>query len=263
MKSTTNRLLKKNLSKSLAAGLLIAVAEAKFASQAATLNYFTPSVHEANTAAMDLNLGVQGFIIEDFETTDFIPGLSINFTGNGFNASRTSLNAIATAANLSWDGSGILQNHPDNNATMPGIGQNRAQLTTFYFPESSSVGIGLSSFQSVQPASPQFPITNHRLYINGGLVGELESLIGVDWTPGLGRNGYLRFDAAAHESITSIGFENIIPNASGVSDLLAFDHFSYKPIPANVPESGSLLAPACLAWLGGWLVRSRALRPRE
>jgi hypothetical protein len=43
---------------------------------------------------------------------------------------------------------------------------NIADTITFdYAPGTRSFGIGLSNFQS--PNSPQFPITNHDLFVNG------------------------------------------------------------------------------------------------
>ena len=171
---------------------------------------------------MDHVLGVGGFTIEDFEDTTLIDGLTINYSGNGYNITRNTLARTLTLG-APWDGTSVGSNDPENNIP-PGTDVPLPTVTTFNFAHPSpSVGIGLTSFQSVDPPSDAFPITNHRLYINGvPMPGTLESLAGANWTASwLGRNVYLRVDAAPGETISSIGFENISDN-----DFLLFDHLA-------------------------------------
>jgi hypothetical protein len=57
-------------------------------------------------------------------------------------------------------------------------------ITFDYAPGTTTFGIGLSNFQSLD--SPAFPITNHELFVNGLDEGTIETLAGTNWAPGLG-----------------------------------------------------------------------------
>ena len=80
---------------------------------AEVITFFHPSTYSSDTTAMDQALGVDGFEIEDFNDTTLVDGLSIAYTGNGFNATRTSLTVVSNLGQ-SWDGGGEVNNHPDN-----------------------------------------------------------------------------------------------------------------------------------------------------
>jgi hypothetical protein len=99
-----------------------------------------------------------------------------------------------------------------------------AQTTTFNItPGASSFGIGLANFQSTSPPSPEFPVTQHELFINGNDMGVLETLAGANWTPGITLNAYLRITATGKDLITSVGFENLTS-----ADFLGFSHLALQ-----------------------------------
>ena len=85
----------------------------------------------------------------------------------------------------------------------------------------------------------EFPVTDHRLYINGvAVAGTLESLGGANWQGRrLDRNAYIRIDADVGDVITSVGFENITTPLGG-NDWLEFDHLAFQAIPE--PSSTAL-----------------------
>ena len=204
---------------------------------AATITFFAPSAFSANTATMDTTLGITSYAIENFEDTTLIPGLTISFNGNGYNATRTALTATLTRTDTAfWDGNHFMENHPDNTdfGNTPPL---MASLVTFnYAAGATSFGVGLISFQSVNPPADQFPITDHRLYLNGVPFAQtLEQLAGANWFgSAFGRNGFIRIDAAQNETITSVGFENISGN-----DVIIFDHAAVRAVPE--PSAVALL----------------------
>src|SRR5947207_98458 len=63
---------------------------------------------------MDQTLWICGFTIEDFEDTTLIDGLTISYSGNGFNVTRNSL-ARTLAIGTPWDGISLVSNDPENN----------------------------------------------------------------------------------------------------------------------------------------------------
>jgi len=208
-----------------------------------TLNFFPTSDFDTNTTTMDAALGVTGYTIDTFESTSFIPGLTINLTGGVPNTTWTSLPNLfdegscgSLTANSAWDGTHEVLNVLNNTVTSCTGPANIAQFITFnYGPGATSLGIGMGNFQSL--SSPSFPITNHELFVNGVDMGQLETLAGGAWTAGLARNAYLRIDATGGTSITSVEFENL--TGSG-SDVLGFDHLAVLPAATTVPEPGTL-----------------------
>jgi hypothetical protein len=217
-------------------------------SPGATVSSFPGSDFNSNSAAMDQTLGITGYTIDGFESTSLIPGLSITLKGfsNGApDETLTSLTQLYKPANDGvlgqnfssnlWDGTYAFNNTPDNGSVSSYNGNPPVAATTTFSIAggASSIGIGLANFQS--PSSPQFPITDHALYINGvAHSGTLESIVGANWTAGIfGLNAYIRIDSAAGETIDSIGFGN----TSG-GDFLVFDHLA---VLSSVPEPSSLV----------------------
>ncbi|MDA0835527.1 MAG: hypothetical protein O3A29_19815, partial [Planctomycetota bacterium] len=132
-------------------------------SQAANITFFHPSVFSPNTAEMDVILGVAGYTIEDFEDTTLVPGLSISYTGNGFDETHSTLFQIQTVTgqyppppqepdptlifNRPWDGVSHVNNDPDN--PIPFNTLELPDLISFNFSGGvNSVGVGLTGFQS-------------------------------------------------------------------------------------------------------------------
>ncbi len=216
-----------------------------------TLTLFPASTFSTNTGDMDHILGVSGYTIESFETTNLIDGLTITYEGEGFDVTNSSLPQLNMdepgASSFAWDGMAFVSNDPSNGPPASGTWPS---LTTFnYAPGAASMGIGLGGFQSTDPPSDQYPITNHRIYINGlAMSSDLETLAGTNWTgSAFGRDVYIRVDAAPGNLITSIGFENITVNP-GNDDVLCFDHLAVlKPIPI-LQISGVAPSQVMLSW---------------
>ena len=211
---------------------------------------------------MDATLGTTGRLTDDFEQTALIPGLSIVLSGGVATTVEMSLPALFNGDTFSpftqnqfWDGthtaSNAIGNIP-NNASTP---SNIANLITFnYAPGTLSFGIGLSNFQSTNTPGG-FAVTQHELFVNGVDIGVLDTLAGVNWTPGLVRDAYLRIDN--NVPITSVGFENI--NQPPLEqDFLMFDHLTIAGAVA-VPEPVTflLLGAGLLGMLGKYRKQAR------
>jgi hypothetical protein len=226
------------------------------------LTFFPASDFNSNTTLMDTTLGLTGYTIDGFESTTLIPGLTISLSGGVPSTTWASLPNLFnenTCGNLTqnaaWDGTDTVINIPTNSMSNCSSPANIANVITFnYAPGTTSFGLGMGNFQSLDTPPNQFPITNHELFVNGVEEGVLETLAGANWTPGLQRNAYLRIDATGGTTITSVGFENI-----SAPDVLMLDHLAVLPAAAEVPEPrmlwfvlGGLLALA--------LVRGHSLR---
>jgi RHS repeat-associated protein len=199
------------------------------------LNFFPNTAYKANTAAIDVTLGTTGYTIDSFETTALIPGLTIQLSGGVPTTTWTSLPNLfdentcgVLTQNQAWDGTQTASNQILNQVTNCNVAPGLANLVIFnYAPGATSFGIGLSNFQSVNPPSPRFPVTNHELFVNGVDMGVLETLAGAAWSPGLTRNAYLRIDGTNGGLITSVGIENLLNGPVG--DFLMFDHLAILP----------------------------------
>jgi hypothetical protein len=232
--------IKTSLGMALAAILLVPAAHAGI-----VLNFFPATDFNANTTTMDAALGITGYTIDDFETTTLIPGLTVTLSGGVTSTTWTVLpnlfdqSVCGSLSVAAWDGTHAATNSITNLLNNCNNATGLASLTTFnYAPGTTSFGIALSNFQSTNPASPAFPITNHELFVNGTDLGTVESLAGANWSPGIVRNAYLRIDASGGSSITSVGFENL-SNTAG-TDFLAFDRLAVvAPVTTGAPEPGS------------------------
>lgn len=227
------------------------------------INLLPGSDFNANTAIMDAALGITGFTIDTFETTPLLPGLSLTLNGPGITTTTyTTLPALFnenTCApfeqNQAWDGSNTATNATGNGPNNCSSPTNIAQLATFtYAPGATFFGVGLSNFQSLN--SPQFPVTNHELFVNGIDEGVLETLAGANWSPGLTRNAYLEVTGTGGTVINSVGFESLT-----APDFLMFDRLAVQPVQTATPEPGSLagVAAGCLLIFS---VRRRYARAR-
>ena len=164
------------------------------------LQFFSGSAYNSNTAVMDATLGITGYTIDSFETTSLLPGLSITLSGGVPTTTWTSLPATfdqgycpSNYSTGAWDGTHIVTNATGNLTNSCFNPSNLAKTITFnYAPGTSSLGISLGNFQSL--SSPDIPVTNHELFVNGNDMGVLENLAGANWSPGIKRNGYLIVD---------------------------------------------------------------------
>jgi hypothetical protein len=227
------------------------------------LTFFPNTGYNPNTTVMDATFSTTGRPTDNFESTTLLAGLTIVLSGGVATTTETSLPALFNGdtfspftQNQAWDGthtaSNALGNLPNSTTTPTNI----ANLITFnYAPGTLSFGIGLSNFQSTNPPSPQFPVTQHELFVNGVDLGVLETLAGSNWSPGLVRNAYLRIDS--NVPITSVGFENV-NQPPAQQDFLMFDHLTVAAGGTSVPETGTglLLGTALLGILGYGTTRS-------
>lgn len=206
--------------------LIVLVANA-FANEAEAFDFlfFPPGAFSKDTDAMNIELGITGYVIEDFEDEALVSGLTIYYSNTVPDTVIDKLPNLLKSVSQPWDGARTVGNSTTN--VFFGNSFKYAQRIDFLFaPPVISVGVGLAGFQSLD--TPMWPITDHRLFINGSLVGNtLEELAAPDWVPALSeRNVYLRVDAEAGEVIHSIGFENI-QAAPTTEDFLEFDHLAY------------------------------------
>jgi hypothetical protein len=78
-------------------------------------------------------------------------------------------------------------------------------------------------------------------------LGTLESLADPTWTPGQGRNVYMRIDAIGGSLINSVAFRN---TSTGEADYLVFDTLALVAFEEPEPATGwlLLLGTIALAW---------------
>jgi hypothetical protein len=221
------------------------------------LTFFHASDYNSNTAAMNTTLGLTGDTFDTFESTTLLPGLTINM--GGFGVPSTTLTALPAlfnentcgtlTQNAAWDGTDTVINIPANTPSNCSSPANIAKTITFdYAPGTTTFGIGMGNFQSLN--APQFPFTNHELFVNGVDEGTIETLAGKNWTPGFQRNAYLVITGTGGTTITSVGFGNL-----SATDVLMFDHLAVAPA-AAVPEPGYAVLLA-MGLVSGFVWRRR------
>ena len=228
------------------------------ASNAAIVSLAPNTAYDANTADMDLALGLDAYTIEDFEDVNLVPGLSIEYISpdNGpiTMLSQTYTDGSGSFSNNSWDGNKALVNTFDNDIWFGGpngdVRGKIAQRVIFNVGSVDFFGVGLGNFQA--------EIADHAVLINGvEVVSAIESL--ADFTSGINiRNGYLMIEAMSGEAINSVAIELRFNNTStpienGVQgDGLIFDHLAIGDrVPAvPVPAAVWLFGTALLGLLG-------------
>ncbi len=229
-----------------------------------SLHFFPTTAYNTDTAAMDATLGTTGYTIDDFETTALIPGLTIQLSGGVPATTWTSLPNLfdgdacpGLTSGAAWDGTDTASNQIANQVVNCNGTAGSANLTTFiYAPGATSFGIGFSNFQSVNPPSPAFPVTNHELFVNGVDMGVLETLASAAWSPGLARNAYLRIDGTNGGVITSVAIENL-----SATDFLMFDHLTILPSAAAARDVTMTTDSEVATLPSGFTVNTNPLPP--
>ena len=213
---------------------------------ATSVTFFPNTVFSTTPGALDSNVGITGDLIDTFQTTTLLPGLTITLSGGNLSTpvTWTSLPAVFNGDtypggtgilnNQGWDGPETVGNATGNllnSATTP---TNISNLITFSLASGTTqFGIGLSNFQTDLSLN-----LVHELIINGVNFGVIETLAGSNYTSGFVRNTYLVINDPTG-SITSVGFQNLNrPQAS--QDFLMFDHLAIASgSSAATPELGT------------------------
>lgn len=173
----------------------------------------------------DKEIGVEGFVIEDFEDTKLVDGLQIELSDstqdnfgpadtlpNVFNPDIHDTGGARVFVTGIWDGSHVLINRRSPSP------QGYADLVwgdvTFHIDGgASSFGFSLHEMDF-----------NTELSVNGVVQANLKRLL----PSGTTRGGYLRIDAIGGEPIHSVKIANRANNVTG--DGLAFDHVAFNPV---------------------------------
>ena len=199
---------------------------------ATSVTFFPNTVFSTTPGTLDNNVGITGDLIDTFQTTTLLPGLTITLSGGSLTTpiTWTSLPAIFNGdtypggtgilTNQGWDGPETVDNATGNILNSPTTPTNITNLITFSLASGTTqFGIGLSNFQS-DPSQNLL----HELIINGVNFGVIETLAGSNYTSGFVRNTYLVINDPTG-SITSVGFQNLnFPRQS--QDFLMFDHLA-------------------------------------
>lgn len=185
--------------------------------------------------ASDATLGITGYVIEDFEDNSLaagfkvgwetpagnvVPGVAIPFT---FDPVQQDPNGTAFHLGV-WDGSRVLVNTRTNQSYVYNAVANWGDIVLMFTTPVSSVGFSLQQ--------NDFDVG---LSVNGTSVGGLQSLTGL--TPDGGRYGYIRIDATAGNTISTIQLAN---GRFGFNDGFVLDRLAFAPVPE--PAAAALLA---------------------
>jgi hypothetical protein len=186
---------------------------------------------------MDMNLGILGHEIEDFEDQTLIPGLAITMIGTfaGPNDSQFGPVTFAPprqAIQPPWDGSSMLYN-------LPPVDGHRSRTIFSFSRVVRSFGIGLFSFEASHDV---------HLEVNGvKVVDSIASMPG--YGSNNGRNGYLRIHAGTGDSIQTVEFEQTVATAAtGISEI-QLDHLAVSDVPE--PATYALALAALCIVTGG------------
>jgi len=194
-----------------------------------TITTFSDASHAPSSAVLNANLGVTGYVIEDFEDTTFVPGFSLLFLGFSV------LDFSSSAASETWDGTRSFSFTTDSSISS----------TEFSFlPQGvSSFGIGLIDMDFVQEVE-----------VNGSvLLPDITTDASYD---SIGRNIYIRIDQdAADSAITSV----ILRETTAAANAYFFDHLAFVPA---VPEPAT--APLTFLAMGiAGLIAWRSRRTKQ
>jgi DNA-binding winged helix-turn-helix (wHTH) protein len=192
------------------------------APQAFKIKTFDPSVWPR----ADADLGVEGFVIEDFEDATLVEGLQIELSDSAtdnfgptaklpmvFNPDFNDTGGARVFVEGVWDGARVLINR----RTPPPHGYSDYVWgdTTFHIPGgAASFGFSLHEMDR-----------DTELSVNGAFLVNLRRLL----PSGSTRGGFVRIDAAPGQAIYAVKVANSVTDTTG--DGLAFDHVAFKPLP--------------------------------
>lgn len=180
----------------------------------------------------DAELGIAGYVLEDFEDTSLAPGLRISVnTPAGSYSLATNLPAVFNPTNDTfgiafrngvWDGARGLLNTRDNQSHVYTQEPNWGDVTLHFMPPVRSVGFSMEDLE----------YSSTHLTVNGLSLG----ILGVNILAPNGpfqRQGYLRIDAPPGETISTVELNNT-PGDGWFIDHLAFSTDAPPPGPANL-----------------------------
>lgn len=193
----------------------------------------------AQWAASDADVGVSGYVIEDFEDVTLAPGLAVHVlppTLSGYGPTTTLPFTFDPATDdqasnvfvgSAWDGQHSLVNRPFVPITSYANDGGWSDVRFLFSGGVTSVGF------SIQQAEANVIIN---LDLGKGYEPFLDSssLLAAS----AGRVGYLRIDAAPGEVIFGVELDNQAGNHDGI----AYDHLAFQPVP--LPAALWMLAPA-------------------
>lgn len=181
------------------------------------------SVFNTDTNVMNASLGIDGtFIIEDFEDTILVSGLTISDHADGTGSPMLVSNSV-----IAWDGTsgfvaGLSPNIPIDDP-----------IFSFSNPV-EQFGLGISDYQPELYGSSQ-------ILVNGINLGNIPVSGGL-------RDGYFFITAGAGESINTVTF------LQAGNDSIMYDHLAIKY--GSVPEPSTILLLS-LGFIGIGLNRKR------
>lgn len=185
-----------------------------------TIRTFDPSVWPRE----DAEIGVTGFVIEDFEDVNLVDGLEIELSGSPQTFGPSGRLPMAFHPDVDdsggarvfvpgvWDGSRLFINR----STPPphGYADYAWADVTFHIPRgASSFGFSLHDMD-----------LNTELSVNGVSLLNLRRLL----PSGSTRGGYVRIDAVPGVAIHTVKIARSANNATG--DGLGFDHVAFRPL---------------------------------
>lgn len=219
---------------------------AGYDANAITLTTFSP------VGFSDARAGITEHEIEDFEDTQLLDGLSIEWDNPDFGPATTLPYIYKPSndgfSNNTWDGVHTLNNNQQSNFY---LSRKREPLTTFYFDGGvDSVGLGISNYEH----------GGALLFVNGE---EFANFNDLKANGGASRKSiYIKLDAESNEKINSIAIKGQYYRGAGfyrgVDDFLTFDHLAIKGSAHAVPEPLTMLGAATALAFGAGFKRKLA-----
>ena len=195
-----------------------------------TVKSLSNSVYDNNIENMDANIGIQGYIIEDFEDINLVNGLTVEVS-NPNHGPTTILPTTYKPRhnNNTWDGTYAFTNACSNgwnNWDVGGCNTIYAQITTFSIVNGTeSFAIGLANFQVVNSRTD--------LLVNGNKLATIDEL--TNYHDGIDiRNLFIIIESDNNERIDTVSFKT---QTETPCEGLVFDHLAFKNFECNYNDS--------------------------